>query len=78
MENHELDPFSLAFGAVFAVLGLVFLVARPDVTVFRWVLPVPILLLGALVVALGAGRGRRGNGDEDSVPSPSDAGAEAP
>ena len=60
MERHELDPFSLVFGAVFALLGLVFLVGRPDITAFRWVWPIPILVLGALVLVLGAGRGRRG------------------
>ena len=65
MERHELDPFSLVFGAVFALLGVAFLVARPDVASLRWVWPIPILALGALIVGLATrGDGRRAKRSE--------------
>jgi hypothetical protein len=74
MEQHELDPFSLVFGAVFTLLGLVFLFARPDITAFRWVWPIPILALGALVLTVGAGRSRRTREETGVPPSPPDDG----
>jgi hypothetical protein len=62
MKRHELDPFSLAFGAVFALLGVVFLAARPDVRTLhlQWVWPIPILALGLLIVVLAARPSGRG------------------
>lgn len=54
MKRHPLDPFSLVFGATFAILGLLFLVAHVDVTSLhlQWIWPVPLIALGALIIAL--------------------------
>jgi hypothetical protein len=58
VKRHGLDPFSLVFGASFALLGLTFLFARVDVTALRWIWPVPLIILGGLIIAVGA-RGER-------------------
>ena len=65
MERHDIDPFSLVFGVLFGAIGLAFLVAHPDVSAFRWIWPIPILALGALVVALSL-RGERRTGDGEA------------
>jgi cytochrome c-type biogenesis protein CcmH/NrfF len=67
MKKHELDPFSLVFGAIFAVLGVAFLAARPDVSTWPggWAWPIPILVLGGMIIVLAA---LRRNG-EDLVPA---------
>jgi hypothetical protein len=59
MKTHSLDPFSLVFGTTFSVLGLSFLLARVDLASLhlQWVWPVPIIVLGVLIIALAA-RGR--------------------
>jgi len=64
MERHELDPFSLVFGAALALLGVAFLVARPDVASLRWVWPIPIVVLGVIIVAMAA---RSGDERSDNV-----------
>jgi hypothetical protein len=60
MDKHELDPFSLVSGALFALLGVAFIVARPDVTSLRWVWPIPVLVLGLLIVLLAVRPGPDG------------------
>ena len=55
MKRHPLDPFSLVFGATFAFLGLLFLIAEVDVSSLplEWIWPVPLIVLGTLIIALG-------------------------
>lgn len=70
MKRHPVDPFSLVFGATFALVGLTFLFTRVDVglTGLRWIWPAPLIILGALVIFLGA-RGERADrlaSDEDA------------
>ena len=64
MKRHRLDPFSLVFGVTFASLGAIFLFARVNVARLhlRWVWPVPVIALGALIIAL-AYRGERDHGE---------------
>jgi cytochrome c-type biogenesis protein CcmH/NrfF len=70
MKRHPLDPVSLVFGLLMAGLGLAFLVARIDVanTNLRWVWPLPLLALGALMVVLGARRSTETASDEERIP----------
>lgn len=70
MKRHPLDPVSLVFGLLMAGLGLAFLVARIDVanTNLRWVWPLPLLALGALMVVLGARRSTETASDEETIP----------
>ena len=69
MKRHPLDPFSLVFGATFAFLGLLFLIADVDVSSLHleWIWPVPLIVLGALIIALairGTVRDERQSVDE--------------
>ncbi len=71
MRRHPLDPFSLVFGATFAFLGLLFLIANVDVASLhlQWIWPVPLIALGALIIALAL----RGSGrDETHAPDERD------
>jgi hypothetical protein len=70
MKRHPLDPMSLVFGLLFAGLGLAFLIARIDIanTSLRWVWPLPLLALGALMIALGARRSTETTTDEERIP----------
>lgn len=72
MRRHQLDPFSLVFGATLAFLGLLFLLAEVDISSLhlQWIWPVPLIVLGALIIALAI-RGtvrdeRRATGDQES------------
>ncbi|MEA2506297.1 MAG: hypothetical protein QOH48_915 [Actinomycetota bacterium] len=58
MKRHPLDPLSLIFGVLFAGLGLAFLLTRVDITNanLRWIWPLPLLGLGALMIAVGVHR----------------------
>src|SRR5207237_949 len=60
MSGHDLDPVSLVFGAVFALLGLAFLLLPVDAASIHLerVWPVMVMAMGLLIVALSA-RGRR-------------------
>ena len=60
MKRHGLDVFSLVFGIAFTAMGLVFLITRVDLDLqhLRWVWPLPLVILGALVIGLAA-RGER-------------------
>jgi hypothetical protein len=70
MKKHALDPVSLVFGLLFAGLGLTFLIARIDIanSNLRWVWPLPLLALGALMIALGARRSAETTTDEERIP----------
>ena len=54
MKRHRLDPFSLVFGATFSLLGGLFLFARTDVEDLhlKWIWPVPLIVLGVLIIAI--------------------------
>ena len=56
MKRHPVDPFSLVFGAAFGLLGMIFLVTRAKITHLhlQWVWPIPLIVLGVLIVALAA------------------------
>ena len=64
MKRHPVDPFSLVFGTAFGLLGLIFLVTRAKLTNLhlQWVWPIPLIVLGVLIVALAA-RTERGEAD---------------
>jgi hypothetical protein len=68
MKRHPLDPFSLVFGAAFAAIGFVFLFASVDVSALhlRWLWPMPLIVVGILIIALAARdeAGRRGAADD--------------
>jgi hypothetical protein len=58
MRRHRTDPFSLVFGATFALIGLSFLFAHIDLNRLHlwWVWPAPLIVLGVLIIALAARR----------------------
>jgi hypothetical protein len=58
MKRHPLDPVSLVIGLLFAGVGAAFLVAQIHIgnANMRWVWPVALLGLGAVMIALGARR----------------------
>ena len=60
MKRHHLDPFSLVAGVILFSLGGAFLLTRVNIARFhmRWAWPIPLIALGALIVAL-AYRGER-------------------
>jgi hypothetical protein len=65
MKVHDLDPFSLVLGTVFALIGLAFLVVHIDPVDLHLerVWPVPVIGLGLLIVVLAAASPRqRDNG----------------
>ena len=66
LKRHGVDPFSLVFGAVFALLGLAFLFTRVDVSDLHlaWVWPVPFIVMGGLIVYLAARPSRREPGNQ--------------
>ena len=69
MKRHPLDPFSLVFGATFAFLGLLFLLAEVDISSLhlQWIWPVPLIVLGGLIIVLAL----RGN-SRDEQPTTDD------
>lgn len=57
MERHRFDPLSFAFGLIFALLGLLFLIPNTPFDMvailadsLRWVWPVVILAIGAAIL----------------------------
>jgi len=64
LKKHSVDPFSLVFGTAFGLLGMIFLVTRAKLTNLhlQWVWPIPLIVLGVLIVALAA-RTERGEAD---------------
>jgi hypothetical protein len=65
LKRHEVDPFSLVFGAVFALLGLAFLFTRVDLSDLHlaWVWPIPFIVMGGLIIYLATRTGRRESDD---------------
>lgn len=61
MKVHDLDPFSLVLGTVFALIGLAFLVVHIDPVDLHLerVWPVPLIGLGLLIVVLSAASPRQ-------------------
>jgi hypothetical protein len=61
MKVHDLDPFSLVLGTVFALIGLAFLVVHIDPVDLHLerVWPVPVIGLGLLIVVLAAASPRQ-------------------
>jgi hypothetical protein len=60
VKRHAVDPFSLVFGAAFALLGLIFLLTGADVASLHleWLWPVPLIVMGGLIIFLAARPGR--------------------
>jgi hypothetical protein len=57
MLRHSTDFVSLAFGLLFAVIGVVLAVERLDAISLTWIVPVTAIVLGlVLVVAAGSSR----------------------
>ncbi|MDP9234109.1 MAG: hypothetical protein M3P01_06105 [Actinomycetota bacterium] len=69
MKRHSIDPVSLVFGLLLAGIGITFLVARVDIanSNLRWVWPLPLLALGALMIALGARRSSDASEEDDTI-----------
>jgi hypothetical protein len=69
VRKHRLDPFSLVLGATFSVLGALFLFVRTDIEDLhlKWIWPVPLIVLGSLIIALSV---REGRPRPDSKPLP--------
>jgi hypothetical protein len=72
MRRHELDPFSLVFGLLFATLGSIFLAGRVDATELHleWIWPIPLIVLGALIIVMASRHPGRGAAPQP-WPSPS-------
>jgi hypothetical protein len=60
MRRHEFDPISLIFGAIFTTTGLIFLFGNVDLTRVppAWSWPIPLMIVGALIILLSVRRGR--------------------
>jgi uncharacterized membrane protein HdeD (DUF308 family) len=67
VRRHSIDPFSLVFGVVFAALGVLFMLTdvRLSTLHLQWVWPVPLIVLGVLIIAL-AGRPRSARRERDA------------
>jgi hypothetical protein len=61
MARHAADLVSLAFGLLFAGIGLALFLPAVDVVSLEWVLPVTAIAIGALFIV--AGRSRRSDAD---------------
>ncbi|MGH2784627.1 MAG: hypothetical protein ACRDJ1_05165 [Actinomycetota bacterium] len=71
MRKHRLDPFSLVFGATFALIGGLFLFSNTNVEDLhlRWIWPIPLIVLGALIIAVSV-RENRTDAEPDDNPRP--------
>jgi hypothetical protein len=56
MKRHRLDPFSLVLGATFTGMGLLFLFGTVEARSvdLRWVWPLPLVVLGVLIIVTAA------------------------
>lgn len=66
MKRHPLDPFSFFFGSVFAFVGTLFMFGRMDLEDLHlnWVWPIPLIVLGALIIALSLRENRKQPAEE--------------
>ena len=77
MKRHEFDPTSFVLGLAFAALGLFFLLGdrtAADIG-WKWMWPVPLILLGLLFVISAT---RRVMAPREVVPESADAEVEPP
>ena len=77
MRRHEFDPTSFVLGLAFAALGLFFLIGdrtAADIG-WKWMWPVPLILLGLLFVISAT---RRVMAQREVVPESADAEVEPP
>jgi hypothetical protein len=60
MKRHGFDPISLVFGVLFSVTGVVFLFATVDFNRVppAWSWPIPLMIVGVLVILLAMRRDR--------------------
>jgi hypothetical protein len=60
MRRHAIDPISLVSGALITVLGLIFLFTAVDLSGIptAWAWPIPLMVVGALIILLAIGRDR--------------------
>ena len=60
MRRHDFDPISMVFGAIFTATGLIFLFGNVDLTRVppAWSWPIPLMIVGALIILLSVRRGR--------------------
>jgi hypothetical protein len=77
MKRHPLDAVSLVFGALFALIGLAFAISPDAVTGdnLGWVVPIPLIVIGLLVIAASARRGLVERRATAAEPSPAMAAA---
>lgn len=59
MRRHPLDGVSLLFGTLFTLVGLAFAVTPVSVTAdnLGWIVPIPLIAVGLVVVVAAARRG---------------------
>ena len=77
MKRHEFDPTSFVLGLAFAALGLFFLLGdrtAADIG-WKWMWPVPLVLLGLLFVISAT---RRVMAQREMVPESADAEVDPP
>ena len=60
MRRHGLDAISLVFGLIFAATGAVFLFGNVDISRIppAWTWPIPLMIVGALIILLAVRRDR--------------------
>jgi hypothetical protein len=60
MRRHGLDAISLVFGVIFAATGAVFLFGTVDISRIppAWSWPIPLMIVGALIILLAVRRDR--------------------
>ena len=60
MRRHRLDAISLVFGLIFAATGAVFLFGNVDISQIppAWTWPIPLMIVGALIILLAVRRDR--------------------
>jgi len=60
MRRHALDAISLVFGLIFAATGAVFLFGNVDISQIppAWTWPIPLMIVGALIILLAVRRDR--------------------